>query len=464
MFNQIRKKQKNISFHMPAHNKGAGLKRAIKKNLLYTDTTELPGFDNLHNPQGIIENAQEKLSDLYSSEASFFLVNGSTCGILAGFGAVFEKGDKVLLGRDSHISAYNAVQLFELCPVYVYPEVNIDTGLVMGYRLSEIEKALSLNKDIKGIFITSPNYFGIVSDLRKIIETAKKHKIKVILDEAHGAHLKFDERLPVSGTELKADIVIQSAHKTLVALNQGAYLHVCSKDIDINRLRYFLSVFQTSSPSYPVMISLDESRKMLQYECKGRINNLIKSVNKFTKNVNTIKGLDIIDVISEKEFKKDILRIVIHNRLNMNCSEIIKKLSETYRIDIEGAINNHLIIIPSLYQKEKDFRKLYSALKRIASAETEEIQKTPIAQVNKNTEYVYRTYEAFCMKKKKIPLENAENMISGDYIIPYPPGIPVLVPGERIDKEMILYLQNILSKGYVVNGVLKGYNINIIDI
>ena len=260
-------------FHMPGH------KRAFLPfaNPYAIDITEIEGFDNLHHATGILQEAQQKAADLYGAKKTYYLVNGSTCGLLAAISAAVPRGEKILMARNCHKAVYHAMYLRQLVPVYLYPE---DTAYGIQGQVTPqmVQKQLKQTPDIRAVVITSPTYDGVVSDIQSIADIVHAYGIPLIVDEAHGAHFRFSDYFPVSAADLGADVVIQSFHKTLPAMTQTAVLHLCSERVSEKLIRRFLGIYETSSPSYILMSSLDACVAKLEKD-SGRL------FDEFTENL-----------------------------------------------------------------------------------------------------------------------------------------------------------------------------------
>ena len=242
-------------FHMPGHKRNP---LSVDGEFpLDRDITEINDFDNLHHPEGMIKQAQEEAAKLYGTKQCFFSVNGSTAALLAAISAVVPKGGKILLARNCHKAVYHGLYLRELQPVYIYPHEDSRLGINGGITSSRVERCLEEDSDIKAVLITSPTYDGVVSDVKQIAHTAHKYGIPLIVDEAHGAHFIFSEYFPLAAEELGADVVVQSFHKTLPSMTQTAVLHICSDRVDVDKVKRFMGIYQSSSPSYILMASMD---------------------------------------------------------------------------------------------------------------------------------------------------------------------------------------------------------------
>ncbi|MFQ6931067.1 MAG: aminotransferase class I/II-fold pyridoxal phosphate-dependent enzyme [Eubacterium sp.] len=313
------------------------------------DITEINGFDDLHHPEGIIKAAMENASDFFGTKATFFLVNGSSCGILSAITAVTNIGDTIILGRNCHKSAYNAVQLRDLNVEYVYPEIVEGFNISGGYKPEEIEQkfveAEKKNIKVKAVVITSPTYEGIVSDIKKIAEIVHGHNSILIVDEAHGAHMILSDEFPTSAYKLGADIVIESAHKTLPAMTQTAFLHVQGDKVSVKDVQRMLSVYQSSSPSYVLMSSLDKCIRELPTKGQKDVNEMLITLKKFHNRVKNLKVLKVLDrsIIGKNSvYDFDISKIVIF--LNMKLKSIEKDNVELNITKLNNTVSSNTVL------------------------------------------------------------------------------------------------------------------------
>ena len=313
------------------------------------DITEINGFDDLHHPEGIIKAAMENASDFFGTKATFFLVNGSSCGILSAITAVTNIGDTIILGRNCHKSAYNAVQLRDLNVEYVYPEIVEGFNISGGYKPEEIEQkfveAEKKNIKVKAVVITSPTYEGIVSDIKKIAEIVHGHNSILIVDEAHGAHMILSDEFPTSAYKLGADIVIESAHKTLPAMTQTAFLHVQGDKVSVKDVQRMLSVYQSSSPSYVLMSSLDKCIRELPTKGQKDANEMLLTLKKFHNRVKNFKVLKVLDrsIIGKNSvYDFDISKIVIF--LNMKLKSIEKDNVELNITKLNNTVSSNTVL------------------------------------------------------------------------------------------------------------------------
>lgn len=442
--------QNNCPMHMPGHKRNVEL---LGNKLPYhMDITEIHGFDDLHHPEGIIQEIEEKAKRIYKSKRSFILVNGSTCGILAGIRSVVKPYDKILIARNSHKSVYHAIELNLLEPIYGMPKIN-EVGIETCMEPQKIESILKENADIRLVVLTSPTYEGVISDIKKIVPIVHRYGIPVLVDEAHGAHLNFIEELrPYEALNAGADIVIQSLHKTLPALTQTAVMHIQGDLIKENEVARQLAIFETSSPSYLFMSSIDECLTVLEEKGRELFQRYDKNLKEFYQETEKFQKLKILGNVIEKDQIYDRGKIVIlTNNTNITGKELAKILRKDYKIEVEMANTNYVIAMTSICDTKENFERLLVALKQI----DKKITKT------KNKE-MYDTFQLperlLSINKaihqdenlKWVDFKNAEGKIAKEYVWIYPPGIPMMVPGEVMDKEMIKKLENIMKSNIEV--------------
>ncbi|MGG7143391.1 aminotransferase class I/II-fold pyridoxal phosphate-dependent enzyme [Clostridium nigeriense] len=457
------KSENNLVLSMPGNKCGKGflrdeLGKRLKNSLGELDITEVAPLDNLHNPEGVIKEAQELLAKTYKVKKAYFLVNGSSSGNLAAIFSAFNEGDEVLVERNCHKSIYNALILRKLKVIYIYAVVDNNLGIFLPPREEEINDALKKAKNPKGIILTNPNYFGIYYDLEKIIGKLRKEGLKVIIDSAHGAHFGFNERLPKSMAIL-GDYVVVSAHKTLPSLTQGAFLLVNSIEKNIE---FYLKAFMTTSPSYLIMASLDYSRYYLDNYAKDDYDNLIKIAEKFRKDINFLNKVYIVNNNDiEEQYKIDKSRYLMTVRDGYSGHKLLEYL-RSKKIQAEMSFSKGVVLILSPSNTEVDFEKIYLAIKElnIDLLKTEE----NIIEFSKSyPKKILEPYEVFNFKYKYISLEESLDKISNDFIVPYPPGIPIVCPGEKITTEVIDIIKNYIGNKLSVIG-LEDNMIKVIDI
>ena len=461
-----------VPFHMPGHKRNTDI--LPDWNPWQMDFTEVEGLDNMHCAEGIIKDAQEELARAYGVDASYFMVNGSTGGILAAISSCVKHGDSVVVARNCHKSVYNAMYLNELRPIYVYPTLIEEWEISGGISPAEVRRAILANPEVKAVVITSPTYEGIVSDIEAIAKIAHAHNIPLIVDEAHGAHLKLMENSPKSAVDCGADMVIQSFHKLLPALTQTAVLHFNSKIVSRACLENYLGIYQTSSPSYLFMASMDWALDFMQSE-KGRClaKEYWKELNIFKEKCHSLKKLCIMeeDIVGKKEvFGFDRTKLVVSTTCgSVSGSVLEEKLLREFGIQAEMSKGKNVLLMTSIVDGKEAFDRLYGALESLDEWLLQEQGETLNGQaksMNERSALVYRattalsSYEAVNSEHKQVLAENAVGRISAEYIYLYPPGIPIVVPGEMIAQELydiiLYYKENYFGEGAASNRRLQG--------
>ncbi|MCI8550275.1 MAG: decarboxylase [Lachnospiraceae bacterium] len=439
--------------HMPGH-KRKGEKFSFG-NPFTIDITEIDGFDNLHHPTGILKEAMENAAAVYGVEKSYFLVNGSSCGILAAISACVSFGGKLLVARNCHKSVYHGMILQRIAPVYLCPDMVSGWGMSSAVSPEMVEDALLKNPEVEAVLITSPTYEGIVSDIRGICEISHKHGIPVIVDAAHGAHFSFWD-ICESASFCGADLVVESLHKTLPSLTQTAILHKNSLWVDETRLEWYLQVYQTSSPSYVLMASMDSC---IGYaagkEGKEDMASYVGELQDFRKKMEALSHTEILSEGEAGGFSYDISKLVIR-AAGWSGKELYEKLRRDYQIQPEMCTENYVVLMTSMADNSVVFHHLFAAFVDInkkcsgncgkLKEKKDDFQPFPEPQVV--------LIPALAIEKKKIPfsLEQCEGRISGEFAYLYPPGIPILVSGERVTLQVIETLKRYEKKGFEVLG------------
>jgi arginine/lysine/ornithine decarboxylase len=435
-----------ISFHVPGHKYGE-IFQATKKDcfssLLKIDATELSGLDDLHSPEEAILEAETLLADLYKVNRSFFLVNGSTSGNLAMVMSVCEEGDYVLVQRNCHKSILNSLKLAKAHPVFLEPEYDADGKIASGISVQTVKEAIEFYPNAKSVILTYPNYYGMVNDLKGIVTLAHQHHIPVLVDEAHGAHFILGEPMPSSAVQLGADIVVQSAHKTLPAMTMGSYLHFNSQLISIGKLKDYLQTFQSSSPSYPIMASLDLARCYLAAYNRNDLDYLLKEINQFKAELAKIKGIKVLD------YAGDPLKVTIQSTCELSGFALQNKMEELGVYTELADPYNVLFVIPLL--KENQTYPFIEAINKIKKA-LSGITLKPVEELipgnnHKISELALSYKEMKNYKEIEVLIKEATGKVAAEMVIPYPPGIPLLLKGERITPEKIENLNKLLEAG-----------------
>lgn len=439
-------KQGYCPMHMPGHKRNVNL---LGNKLPYNiDITEIEGFDDLHHSDGVIKNIQEKAKEIFGSKRSYILVNGSTCGILAGIRACVKPGDKIAVARNCHKSVYHAIELNQLNPIYIMPKID-EFGIDKNIEPKQVEEILKQNKDVKLLVVTSPTYEGIISNLPKIVEIAHSYNVPILVDEAHGAHLQLMKEISkYEAVKSGADIVIQSLHKTLPALTQCGVLHIAGNLVKEHEVERQLSIFETSSPSYILMTSIEECLAQVEKHGEKWANKYEENLQKFYAETKKMQHLKILgNEIKEKYDNGKI--VIITANTNITGKELSNILREKYKIELEMANTNYAIAMTSICDEKENFERLQKALQEIdENLENVKTDEEKINYKNSLPEQKMTIVEAINEDKGEfVNYKKAEGIMSKEYIGIYPPGIPLVVPGEVISKEIIKKLETIEKSG-----------------
>ena len=437
-------------FHMPGHKR----QEMEMCNPYKIDITEIDGFDDLHHPAGILKEAQEETAEIYGAQKSWFLVNGSTAGILSATAGCVPAGGKLLMARNCHKSVNNAVFHRMLRPGYVYPQISPQMGIAGGILPEDVEKSLAEEPDISAVILVSPTYEGVISDIERIAEITKKKGIPLIVDEAHGAHFAFGKLFPVSALDKGADFVIQSLHKTLPSLTQTAVLHAGrnARPEWVRRVERSLSVYQSSSPSYILMSSIEQCLRYMNGEGKIRMEEYGRFLLDFREELGKLKNITLLRKDSSM-YDLDISKLVLGTgREDFSGRELGKRLLEEYGLQMELCSEGFVIAMTSLMDQREGFRRLGNALRKL-DEEMEYRNGAPaeIYSVSR-PEYCMSPYEAEMSEAEWTPLEKSLGRISAETGYLYPPGIAFAVAGERIDEEILEKIDRFREKGLEIQG------------
>ncbi len=429
-----------IRMHMPG-TKGRPL--GFLGGVFKYDFTEISGLDNLCDPEGIIQDAQSRMASDIGAERVMYLVNGSSTGVLAMLGQF--KGQTVLMVRDFHMSAANAIDLFDISPVFVYPKVSGVSAVVMP---EQIEAALKENEHIKAVYLTYPNYYGFCTDLKAITAIAHRHHIPVIVDAAHAACFAYSTLLPDSPAESGADAWVVSTHKTLPAMNQSAYLALGdSPYLSAESLKAAVNQIQTTSPSYPMMASIEFAHQYMMRNSKKRVRRLADAVARYSDKIDALEGFFVVQ--GETDSVHDPLKWVIDYQKTGLSHDEIKHAMMARGLYAEAVDTRCILLLLSAVDTPGHIRRVYHILKRI---------KTKAPKV---------VYESVTLPKLTwqkpafsdviwIPAKQAEGYVAARNIAVYPPGIPLAVKGERLNAEAVAALSNALKNGLSVVGPTDG--------
>ncbi|MBK8869569.1 MAG: aminotransferase class I/II-fold pyridoxal phosphate-dependent enzyme [Elusimicrobia bacterium] len=453
-------KNRVVSFHTPGHKNGRGIDRRLRqftgRNLYYMDVTVFPEVDSLHDPVGPIKKAQQLMAMAYGVEHSFFLVNGSSVANMIMLMSACRPGDSVIISRNAHKSTMAGVILSGVWPIWIQPKVDQNLDILFDSSPEQIEEALRLFPEAKAVFVTSPTYNGVTADLVKIKEICRARGKILLVDEAHGPHLKFHKDLPVSAVEAGADMCGQSTHKILSALSQGSVVHLQSDLIDVTRVRKVVSLLQTTSPNYLILSSLDAARRQAVLEGERILERVIRYAENARKRINQMKNVNSFsrnDILA-RGYDLDVTKLTVNvTRTGLSGHEIEDILAEKYKVQVDAADLFNLIAIMGIGSDKSDVDRLVDALADIDHKYKGGAQNWVLQIPELTTEMVMNPRDVFLMQKsKRVPLSKAVGQISAQTLTPYPPGIPVLIPGERITKEIVNYLADLSDKDIRVVG------------
>ncbi|MBS5306410.1 aminotransferase class I/II-fold pyridoxal phosphate-dependent enzyme [Clostridium tertium] len=463
-----------LPFHVPGHKKGVGIDKEFKnfigENPFKIDVTVFKLVDSLHHPTGPIKKAQELVADAYESHASFFSIHGTSGAIQAMILAVVNDGDKIIVPRNVHKSVTSGIILSGAVPVFMEPEIDKKLGIAHGVTPEAVEKTLKENPDAKAVLIINPTYYGVATDIKKIADTVHSYDIPLIVDEAHGPHLAFSEKLPMSALKAGADICAQSTHKIIGSLTQGSLLHVKSKYVDPKRVQQILNLMQTTSPSYIIMASLDCARRQIALEGKDLLQKTIELCKYTRDEINKIPGFYCFgeEVLGKPgSYSFDPTKLTISSReLGITGFELDMILADKYHIQMELSDFYNVLAVGSFGDTKEGMDRLLSALKEISNdyyGKKEPVQD--FLDIPAIPTKILNPREAFYSDKISIPLNESIGKISGEFLLAYPPGIPVLCPGEEITQEVVDYVHDLKRANLYVQGTedLTVENIKIVN-
>lgn len=444
-------------FHMPGHKRRSQGVLGKFPNPYDVDITEIEGFDNLHHPEGILKQSMEFAAGVYGADKTYYLINGSSGGILSAVSAMVSPNEKIIVGRNCHKSVYHGLILKKAKIIYAYPQILSKLWISGGISAKSVEKILEDNGDVKAILVVSPTYEGIVSDIREIARIVHGKGIPLIVDEAHGAHFSFGGPLfPESALDCGADIVIQSLHKTLPSLTQTAVLHVKSEYVDIERLEWYLQVYQSSSPSFVLISGIESCIFEMHKNGKKYFAEFESKLRTLRKRLGEMKCLQILDnsVVGESGvYDLDQSKIVVSCKgLSITGTDLSKMLREKYHLEMEMCGVNYVVAITTFLDTDDGLERLLRAFLEI-DGELFKRGERRIVSVEKNTNFPWNSKKednwwsrkpeivillADAMERDFATLEISKSAghVSAEFVYLYPPGIPIVAPGELIDKEI----------------------------
>jgi arginine/lysine/ornithine decarboxylase len=459
---------RKVSFHTPGHKSGKGISTRFRKfvgsKIFSIDLTTLDEVDSLQKPKGVIKEAQSLAARAYGADHSFFLVNGTTGGNHAMILATCGPKDKVLVGRNAHKSVLAGLIFSGAQPVFYLPEVDANLKMTLNVSYEATVAAIDAHPDAKVLFVTSPNYYGICADLEQIVDYAHQKGLVVLVDEAHGPHFKFHPSLPSAAMEAGADIAVQSTHKIIGGMTQASMLHAQGTRIDMTTLGAVLRFVQSTSPSYILMASLDLARMQMATEGYKLLDKAVKLAEEGRSRINRIPGVfcltydDVVSPLFSKMGGFDVTKLTLRVfDLGLSGYQASQILNTKYHIQVEMADAMNVLVIVSIGDRRDDIHRLVEALRDMSKeyfghakplAILQEIGLPPIGGQAHMTPRV-----AFFSDYHYLPLAEACGAIASEMVTVYPPGIPLLIPGEVVTSEVIAYIQNMDRIGATIDGL-----------
>lgn len=459
-------------FDVPSHKMGritTGLSAIAGEDIFKCDFNAAIGLDNLFHPTGVIKEAQDLAAEAYRAKEAIFLVNGTTGGIQIAINTIIAAKEKIILPRNVHKSVINSIVFSGAFPVFVKPEIDKDTGIANGVKTEDYVKSMNENPDAKVVFVINPTYFGVTSDLVDIVKHAHQRNMIVMVDEAHGSHFTFSEKMPVSAMDAGADISIMSTHKTAGSLTQSSLLLINNTiDIDMARIMKVYSMFTTTSPSHILLASLDAARKMMFFQGKSLVEESIILSDYARKKIGEIPGLSTFDKEYFKgtsRFSRDPTKIVINcSKWGITGFQLFKLIRKRYNIQLELGEINVVLAVVGIGSRIEDIDKLIDALKNISKDYYKEDNKiTSLHFKLPQPELLVRPRDAFYAPSKEVLVSDSVGEICAESVMMYPPGIPLLIPGEVIGSEEINLIEYYLkNEGFLLSDSKEGY-IKVID-
>jgi arginine/lysine/ornithine decarboxylase len=451
-------------FYTPGHKGGVGIDRRLKELLgervFKGDLAELPGLDNLHGAEGIIAQSQELSAQVFGADQTWFLINGTTGGLMAGIMAVCNDRSKIVVPRNCHRSIIGGITHSGAIPIYLNPEYSPPWDIAHGITPESVKMALQRHSGIKAIVVVYPTYYGVGGDLKSIVDIAHDYHVPVIVDEAHGAHFGFHCDLPPSSLSCGADLVVQSTHKVLGAMTQASMLHVQGDLIDRDRLGQCLQLFQSTSPNYLMLASLDSVQYQMAVNGLDLMDHTLGLARFAREEIGKIHGLSVLT--RQMDGNTGGFQYLDETRLTVNVSglgmtgyEADEILNDDLGIVAELPSLRNLTFIISLGNRREDILRLIGGLHKLARDYPHHRQDLPLIDslptlLNEVPSISPR--KAFQSRKELVTLTNALNQISGETICPYPPGIPIIIAGEMITEGVIVYLQQLKNQGAKFTG------------
>ncbi|KPV45148.1 aminotransferase class I/II-fold pyridoxal phosphate-dependent enzyme [Alicyclobacillus ferrooxydans] len=453
--------RKPVQFHIPSHKRGRGMDTEfssfIGENALSLDLINIAPLDDLHHPTGAIKAAQELAAEAFGAEHTFFSVQGTSTAIMTMVLATVGPGDKILLPRNVHKSVLTAVMLADARPVFLHPEMDTTLGIMHGLSVETVTEALERHPDAKALVVINPTYFGISADLKRIVELAHAKRVPVLVDEAHGVLTGFHQGLPMSAMDAGADMAATSVHKLGGSMTQSSILNVQGDLVNARHVQVVMSMLTTTSTSYLLLASLDVARKQLALHGNENVERAIALANEARAEINEIAGLycpgeEILH--SSATFALDPTKLTVSVKdLGVTGYDVERMLREEFNIEVELSDLYNILCLVSWGDTKEDVDRLIDGLRRISEAHQHQIDKRhPQVRVPTMPRLEMSPRAAFYAPTETVPLKSSVGRIIAEMIMVYPPGIPILLPGEEVDQSNIDYIEENLRAGLPVQG------------
>nr|WP_322099556.1 aminotransferase class I/II-fold pyridoxal phosphate-dependent enzyme [Gottfriedia endophytica] len=454
-------KKNPIQFHIPGHKKGQGMdpefRDFIGENALSIDLINIAPLDDLHQPKAAIKKAQDLAAKAFGADHTFFSVQGTSGAIMTMVMSVCGPGDKIIIPRNVHKSVLSAIILSGATPIFVHPEMDVELGIAHGITTSAVKKAISEHPDAKAILVINPTYFGFVADLKKIVEIAHENNMAVLVDEAHGVHIHFHDELPLSAMQVGADMAATSVHKLGGSLTQSSILNVREGIVNIQHVQAILSMLTTTSTSYILLASLDVARKRLATEGKQLLSETIKLANYARRHINEINGLycpGSEKIGTDATFNFDPTKILVNvKKLGITGHDVEVWLRKNYNIEVEMSDLYNILCILTIGDTDNEVNILIEALTELSKKFPPNEQNTiDIVSMPTIPELAISPRDAFYSQTEVVPFDESVGRVIAEFVMVYPPGIPIFMPGERITLENLVYIKKNLEAGLPVQG------------
>jgi arginine/lysine/ornithine decarboxylase len=455
---------RKVSFHTPGHKSGKGIATRFRKfvgpRVFSIDLTTLDEVDSLQNPTGVIKEAQELAAKAAGADRSYFLVNGTTVGNHAMVAATTSPGENVLIARNCHRSVLTGLIVSGATPVFFQPTFDRDLKLTLNVTFETVKAAIDANPGARALLITSPNYYGLCADIERIIPYAHEKGLIVLVDEAHGPHLKFNPKLPKCALDAGADLCVQSTHKIVGGMTQASMLHARAGRVNIDDLTNTLKLLQTTSPSYILMASLDLARMQMATEGKKLLNRTIKLAEEARARIDKIPGITCFGKERAKQAgmaDMDVTKLTITvSDLGLSGYHVSQLLNTRFGIQVEMADPFHVLVIVSIGDRQDDLDRLVAALQQISAETGLQGALLPLDKVHPpslTNRFAMTPRKAFYYDTELVPVDRSAGRVCAEIVTVYPPGIPLFVPGEEISRDAIDYITNMAGWGAIIDGL-----------